>query len=689
MRSDVLAELWGRLPADRLLRIIEQMNLPAQDPEFGSAVATALSAAASQARIDLPSLVDWLGTLDFRDGAGFGDDWQQATEAAAILAARSDDVDDAQWTILARLAHGWLDRTGDLFAWYGTQVRDLPVDQRRRLASAILQRYPDAYTVHNLGRESRLAFDDREWWLSQTAAELPAGSRPSHLPSATVSQEAAPAPKEEEAKRQDTGRFDLQRLTSAIEASDWPEAARELHLPVDRHRWHQGAPLTRAPAWLALGAATKDAATELATAYVIHLPAEPTAELMNAAADALTVGDRTGWARLNPDVLVEWLKAASASRFYDQAVDALVQAVSGTRHEEVEALLLERIAQDDARRSPLHLQRLGGFNSPKIARVVSHHDGRGVQRHVSQGVRAHRGTRRGHQRGRSGVRRVDRQARLPDPGRAFDHGYPYAPGSVRPSQGVSQCPYLAVPAHERRGGTGQQGLLALAENRYRLQDPRRPGTHAEVELSYPVKGVRLKLNRQLVEVHHFQLDTELVAGPLLVVLLRGLLRRPVGDEDRPRWPGTRGIRGVFAQVALELHGPAGFAADKQDDLVVLAEQRAAEGVAVKVAARAGYPKIGEASAQDLDGHPLEQLIVSQRLQRCPRRVVHRPCYPPVMPEPLSRRGDGLPAMLCGHTGSEIVRNTADRVGKRGARDQLEVPAPVGRPLIRVRWNGSG
>jgi hypothetical protein len=216
------------------------MNLPAQDPEFGSAVATALSAAASQARIDLPSLVGWLGTLDFRDGAGFGDDWQQATEAAAIRAACSDDVDDAQWTILARLAHGWLDRTGDLFAWHGTQVRDLPVDQRRRLASAILQRYPDAYTDHNLGRESRLAFDDREWWLSQTAAELPAGSRPWHLPS---------APKEEEAKRQDTGRFDLRRLTSAIEASDWPEAARELHLPVDRHRWHQGAPLTRPPAW--------------------------------------------------------------------------------------------------------------------------------------------------------------------------------------------------------------------------------------------------------------------------------------------------------------------------------------------------------------------------------------------------------------------------------------------------------
>ena len=275
LRSDVLAELWGRLPTDRLLRMIEQMNLPAQDPEFGSAVATGLSAAASQGRVDLPSLVDWLGTLDFRAGAGFSSDWQQVTEAAAILTARSDDVDDARWTIVARLAHGWLDQTGDLFTWHGTQVRGLPVNQRRRLASAILQRYPDAYTVHNLGRESRLAFDDREWWLSQPAARLPAGSRPGRLPTAWHPEETAPAPEEKKDEGRDTGRFDLRRLTSAIEASDWPQAARELHLPVDRHRWPQGAPLTRAPAWLTLGAASRDAATELATAYVTHLPAEP------------------------------------------------------------------------------------------------------------------------------------------------------------------------------------------------------------------------------------------------------------------------------------------------------------------------------------------------------------------------------------------------------------------------------
>ena len=87
---------------------------------------------------------------------------------------------------------------------------------------------------------------------------------------------------------------------------------------------------------------------------------------MNAAADAFTVGNRVGWARLNPDVLVEWLKVVSTSQFHDLAVDELVQAVSDTRHGEVEALLLEWIAQDEARRSPLHLRRLGGFNSPKI-----------------------------------------------------------------------------------------------------------------------------------------------------------------------------------------------------------------------------------------------------------------------------------------------------------------------------------
>jgi hypothetical protein len=136
---------------------------------------------------------------------------------------------------------------------------------------------------------------------------------------------------------------------------------------VDRHRWLEGAPLTGAPGWLALDAATKDAVTKVATSFLRNLPAEPIAELMGAAADAFTVGDQSQWAGLNPDVLIAWLRAISTSPFYDEAVNTLVQEVSETRHDEVEELLLERIAQDEARRFPLHLRRLGGFRSPKIA----------------------------------------------------------------------------------------------------------------------------------------------------------------------------------------------------------------------------------------------------------------------------------------------------------------------------------
>ena len=369
LRSDVLAELWGKLPTSGLLSMIERMNLPAQDMEFGSAVATALSTATRQGQVDLQSLLHWLDTIDFRESGGFGDDWQQVVEAAAILAARCDDVDDAGWTIVALLARGWLDRTGDLFTWHGTQVRDLPLDQRRRLASAILRRYPDAYTAHHLGRESGLAFDDREWWLSQLATAAPAGSRLSGRVLDLTSQTAAAARKEKnEAEREKaTARFDLQRLASAIETSDWPGAVRELHLPVDRHRWLEGAPLTGAPGWLALDAATKDAVTKVATSFLRNLPAEPIVELMGAAADAFTVGDQSQWAGLNPDVLIAWLRAISTSPFYDEAVNTLVQEVSETRHDEVEELLLERIALDGARRFPLHLRRLGGFRSPKIA----------------------------------------------------------------------------------------------------------------------------------------------------------------------------------------------------------------------------------------------------------------------------------------------------------------------------------
>jgi hypothetical protein len=374
LRSDILAELWGRLPTDGLLRIIDRMNLPDQDPEFGSAVAAGLSTAARQGQVDLQSLLDWLDTLDLRDGSGFGDDWRQAVEAAAILAARSDDVDDAQWTTVARLTRGWLERTGDLFTWDGAdEFRDLPLGHRRRLVSAILRRYPDAYTAHNLGRASGLAFDDREWWLSQPATVKPAGSRLGGAPQDTTSRAAAAArmKRDETEREKAAAHFDLQRLASAVDAPDWPGAARELHLPVHRRRWPAGARLTGAPGWLALDAAAKDAVTKAATSFLGSLPAEPAADLIDAAADAFTIMDQSQWPRMDPDVLVAWLKAISTSPFHDEAVNALVQRASETRHDEVEDLLLERIAQDGARKFPLHLRRLGGFRSPKITDALN------------------------------------------------------------------------------------------------------------------------------------------------------------------------------------------------------------------------------------------------------------------------------------------------------------------------------
>ena len=69
-----------------------------------------------------------------------------------------------------------------------------------------------------------------------------------------------------------------------------------------------------------------------------------------------------------------------------------------------------------------------------------------------------------------------------------------------------------------------------------------------------------------------QLDTEGVPRPLLIALLRSLLRRPVRDENGPGWPGIHGIRDVFSQVALDLHNPASFAAYEEDDVVVLAHR---------------------------------------------------------------------------------------------------------------------
>ena len=377
LRSDVLAELWRRLPTDGLLGMVERMNLPSQDPEFGSAVATALSTATHRGQVDLLSLLDWLDTLDFRDSGGFSGDWQQVVEAAAILAARSDDLDDARWTIVARLARGWLERTAQLFTWHDADVRALPLDQRRRLASAILRRYPDAYTAHHLGRESGLVLDDREWWLSQLTNMNPAAGPRLDAPLQDVTPEATAAgQKQKKAAKGEkaAAHFDLQRLTSAVDAFDWPATTRELRLPVDRHRWAAGAPLTRAPGWLTLDAAAKATVIDVAASFLGNLPTEPVADLMDAAADAFTIvaiEDPSPYTGLDPDVLLAWLKAIRALAWHDEGVTALVQRLAETRHDEVEELLLEGIAQDGTQRFPVHLRRLGGFHSPKIADALN------------------------------------------------------------------------------------------------------------------------------------------------------------------------------------------------------------------------------------------------------------------------------------------------------------------------------
>lgn len=380
LRSDILAELWRRLPVDELLSLVEGMNLPGQNPEFGSAVATSLSTATRRGQLNLQSLLDWLDTLDFRDSGGFSDDWQQVVEAAAILAAQSDDLDDARWTIVARLTHGWLERAAQLFTWHDADVRALPIGQRRRLASAILRRYPDSYTAHHLGRESGLVIDDREWWLSELAKFDLATALRLDAPLQDVTSEAAGVGQEHRRQRdaadgeKAAAHFDSQCLASAIDALDWPTTARELRLPVDRHRWAAGAPLTMAPGWLTLDAATKAAIIDVADSFLGGLPAEPVKDLIDAAADAFAIvasEDPSRYTWLDPDVLLAWLKAIWVLPWHDEAVIALVHRLAETRHNEVEQLLLEGIAEDGTHLFPVHLRRLGGFGSPKIADALS------------------------------------------------------------------------------------------------------------------------------------------------------------------------------------------------------------------------------------------------------------------------------------------------------------------------------
>jgi hypothetical protein len=179
----------------------------------------------------------------------------------------------------------------------------------------MVKRYPDAYTAHHLGRETGLVLDDREWWLSQLANMNPAAGPRLDAPLQDVIPKAAAADQKQKkaAKREKTAaHFDLQRLTSAIDALDWPATAQELRLPVDRHRWAAGAPLTRAPGWLSLDAATKAPVVDVAASFLRNLPIEPVAGLIDAAADAFTIAaieDPSRYTGLDPDVLIAWLKA--------------------------------------------------------------------------------------------------------------------------------------------------------------------------------------------------------------------------------------------------------------------------------------------------------------------------------------------------------------------------------------------
>ena len=139
-----------RLPRTGCSDIVERMNLPSQDPEFGSAVATALSTATHRGQVDLQSLLDWLDTLDFRDSGGFSGDsqvvelrrsWQPGPTTSTCPVDVVDGWREAGWDKQRNCSHG-----------------TTPTSEPSRSTSAAASRprscaYPDTYTAHHLGRE--------------------------------------------------------------------------------------------------------------------------------------------------------------------------------------------------------------------------------------------------------------------------------------------------------------------------------------------------------------------------------------------------------------------------------------------------------------------------------------------------------------------------------------------------------
>jgi hypothetical protein len=423
LRAEILGQLWGRVTTASLMPIVDRMSLVATSSHIARQVAHELATGTLRGAVELDVLADWLessglATVDKAGSpaAACDDEWHQVVEAVTLRTALTATDDTAPNTVAVRALVAWARRGHhELFDFYADRVHDLSADARRRLAARVLGYSPDAYTAYHLARAGALqAGDDFGWWLRQYAAAAPSSPEataahiairqlsgptaeqatraralmielpqlqplvdelfsPDRAQAAADAAEQAAARAAGQAAAAAAEQFSTTRLATALAASGWPQVARELRAQVGTDKWIVGSPIDTAPAWRALDAPTRASTIDVAETYLAGLPTTAQADSADHAGlayDLVGRQDPTRLAKLDPDVMIAWLDVIRTRPAQDPSVAVLVAHLTTARPNELEAVMIQALAEDAAAPFPTQIRKLGTFTSPRVENAL-------------------------------------------------------------------------------------------------------------------------------------------------------------------------------------------------------------------------------------------------------------------------------------------------------------------------------
>lgn len=420
---DVLADL---NPMPDLLSAVSAAGLTDAPEAFLDEVGHALARAVIARRVSVETLTTWVVNNDIPTPAGqqmtveemvtsgqLPEGWFALVIACVVAtAAHPDAVPDALFAGLAGRFFAVLNHIDYTDRSAAQQLKELPVDQRRRMMTAVLEAHPDRRTAFHLWRVTLLTGDDFEWALTrygnvsgddlveayETCAIV---TRPSataenrdlvtgmaadneraqafvdryysdeairETAAAIENQERQAREQEEHRRRYD---FDSDRLAAAVSAASWSDVEAELAKPIGQQQWAVGASLTEAPAWKQLDVDARKEIVELAVTYLNALTSEPTRQQVGLVGAAFTLADEQRESPAgDPAILAAWFPMVLAEPGQYRSVLAMAKHLEDTHPDEVEAAYLDALAADRTRGFSHTTHLLGTFSTCAIENAL-------------------------------------------------------------------------------------------------------------------------------------------------------------------------------------------------------------------------------------------------------------------------------------------------------------------------------